>query len=108
MNDFADSVLVQDGVEYRDVSSGFYVLPRISGDIVTLMVSPQLSRVTPNQAAIFDVQNVETTVSGKLGEWIIIGGATQHFSDNDKRNAISTKRNGQERRNVLIKVEEIK
>ncbi|MCG8378886.1 MAG: hypothetical protein MI865_05340 [Proteobacteria bacterium] len=101
-------VVVQDGVEYRDVTSGFYVLPRLSGDNVTLLVSPQLSRVTPNQAATFDVQNIETTVSGKLGEWIAIGGATQRFSDDSKRNLITTKRRGQEQRNVLIKVEVIK
>ncbi len=101
-------VVVRDGVEYRDVTSGFYVLPRLSGDNVTLLVSPQLSRVTPNQAATFDVQNIETTVSGKLGEWIAIGGATQRFSDDSKRNLITTKRRGQEQRNVLIKVEVIK
>ena len=101
-------VVVNEGVQYRDVTSGFYVLPRLSGDNVTLMVSPQLSRVTPNQAATFDVQNVETTVSGKLGEWIAIGGATQHYNDDNRHNTISTKRRGQEQRNVLIKVEEIK
>lgn len=101
-------VVVNDGVQYREVTSGFYVLPRLSGDNVTLMVSPQLSRVSPNQAAVFDVQNVETTVSGRLGEWIPIGGATQHFNDNSRRNTISTKRRGQEQRNVLIKVEEVK
>lgn len=104
----AGGVVTRDGVEYRDVNSGFYVLPRVSGDVVTLMVSPQLSRVSPNQAATFDVQNVETTVSGRLGEWIAIGGATQHFSDDSSRNLITTKRRGQEQRTVLIKVEEIK
>lgn len=101
-------VVVQDGVEYRDVESGFYVLPRIQGDNVTLLISPKLSRVSPNQAAIFDIQNVETTVSGRLGEWIPVGGVTQHFNDSSKRNLISTKRRGQEQRNVLVKVEEIK
>jgi len=101
-------VVVQDGVEYRDVESGFYVLPRIQGDKVTLLISSKLSRVTPNQAAIFDIQNVETTANGRLGEWIPVGGATQHFNDSSKRNLISTKRRGQEQRNVLVKVEEIK
>jgi type II secretory pathway component GspD/PulD (secretin) len=96
------------GIEYRDVTSGFYVLPRLQGNNVTLLVAPELSRVTPGQAAVFDVQNVETTASGKLGEWIQLGGATQSFNDNSKRNAISTKRRGREQRTVLIKVEEIK
>ena len=90
------------------MESGFYVLPRIQGDNVTLLISPKLSRVSPNQAATFDIQNVETTASGRLGEWIPIGGATQHYNDSSKRNLISTKRRGQEQRNVLVKVEEIK
>jgi type II secretory pathway component GspD/PulD (secretin) len=101
-------VVVQDGVEYRDVTSGFYVLPRLQGDNVTLLIAPHLSRISPNQAAIFDVQNVQTTASGRLGEWIQLGGATQHYNDDSKRNLISTKRRGQEQRNVLVKVEEIK
>lgn len=101
-------VVVQDGVEYRDVDSGFYVLPRLQGDNVTLLIAPKLSRVSPNQAAIFDIQSVETTASGRLGEWIPLGGATQHYNDDSKQNFISTKRRGQEQRNVLVKVEEIK
>jgi type II secretory pathway component HofQ len=102
------AVVVQDGVEYRDVTSGFYVLPRLQGDNVTLLVSPHLSRVHPHQGAVFDIQNVETTVTGRLGEWMQIGGVNQHFNDDTRRNAISTKRRGQEQRTVLIKVEEIK
>ena len=101
-------VVVQDGVEYRDVESGFYVFPRLQGDNVTLLISPELSRISPNQAAIFDIQKVETTVSGRLGEWIPVGGVTEDFNDSSKRNLISTKRRGQEQRNVLVKVEEIK
>jgi acetyltransferase-like isoleucine patch superfamily enzyme len=107
-------VVIQDGVEYRDVTSGFYVLPRLQGDNVTLLIAPRLSRVTPNSrhsrdhAATFDIQEVETTATGRLGEWIQIGGATQHYNNDSRRNVIRTKQRGQEQRNVLIKVEEIK
>jgi type II/III secretion system protein len=101
-------VVVQNGIEYRDVTSGFYVLPRLQGNNVTLLVAPRLSRVSPGQAATFDIQNVETTATGKLGEWIQIGGADQHFNNDSRSNAIRTKRRGQEQRTVLIKVEEIK
>ena len=102
------AVIVPDGVEYRDVTSGFYVLPRLQGNNVTLLVSPHLSRTHPHQGAVFDIQNVETTVTGKLGEWMQIGGVNQHFNDDTRRNAITTKRRGQEQRTVLIKVEEMK
>ncbi len=100
-------IVVQDSVEYHDVTSGFYVLPRLQGNKVTLLVAPHLSKIHPDQGAVFDVQNVETTVSGKLGKWIPIGGVTQHFNDESSRNLVSTRRRGQEQRTILIKVEEL-
>ena len=101
-------VVVQDGVEYRDVESGFYVLPRLQGDNVTLMISSKLSYVSPNQLAIFDIQNVETTARGQLGEWIPVGGVSQNYNDSSKKNLISTNRRGREQKNILVKVEEVK
>ena len=38
--------LLLDTIDYHDVSSGFYVLPRVTGDVVTLNVSPSGSRST--------------------------------------------------------------
>lgn len=101
-------VVVQNGVEYHNVSSGFYVLPRLQGDNVTLLIAPRLSRISQNQTAIFDVQNVETTASGRLGEWIQIGGISRQYNNESKRNLIDSKQHGQEYRNVLLKVEELK
>ena len=100
-------VVVQDTIDYHDVSSGFYVLPRVNGDRVTLSVSPQLSRVQPNQPATFEVQNAETTTVGRLGEWLQIGGVNQHFNSDNRENFSSTRQRGQEQRTILIKVEEI-
>ena len=101
-------VVVQDGVEYHDLSSGFYVLPRLQGDNVTLAVSPYMQRITPNQGGSFDIQNLETVASGRLGEWIEVDGAAEHFNDDARENTISTKSRGQELRTILIKVEEVK
>ena len=68
---------VVDSTQYRDVATGFYVLPRLSGDRVTLDISPQrdaLSRQVPGGVS---VQSVVTTVAGRLGEWIDVGGISQ-------------------------------
>lgn len=68
---------VVDSTQYRDLSTGFYVLPRVSGDRVTLDISPQreaLSRQVPGGVS---VQSAVTTVSGQIGEWIEIGGVSQ-------------------------------
>ncbi len=101
------NIVVQDTIDYHDVSSGFYVLPRVSGDVVTLQVSPQLSRVQPNQAAIFDVQNANTTIRGKLGQWLQIGGIVQQFNTSDREILGSSRRQGQQERSIFVKVEEI-
>lgn len=100
-------VVIQDGVEYRDVTSGFYVIPRLSGNHVTLLIAPQLHKINPHQGGTFDIQNVETTASGTLGEWIQIGGITQQHKEKNTRNLVSTRRQGQEIRNIAVMVEEI-
>ncbi|HID44224.1 MAG TPA: hypothetical protein EYP34_00525 [Chromatiaceae bacterium] len=59
---------------YHDVTSGFYVTPWINGDRVTLEISPFRGQLT-NRRNRFRVQQVTTRVTGKLGEWISLGGA---------------------------------
>ncbi len=103
-----NGVIVQDTLEYRDVTSGFYVLPRLTGDSVTLLIAPQLSKVNQGNNLSFDIQQVETTVNGKLGQWMEIGGIDQSSQDNRSIILGSSKRTRQERHTVLIKVDEIK
>jgi hypothetical protein len=73
-----NGVVVQDTVAERDISSGFYVTPRVNGDNVFLEISTQ--RDTPNPALGAGGANISrsaTSVSGRLGEWIEIGGVNQ-------------------------------
>ena len=101
-------VVVQDTLEYRDVTSGFYVLPRINGDRVTLMVAPQLASVNQGSLPTFNIQNVQTTVTGRLGEWLEIGGLDQSSQGNRQSILSGSSRQRQESRTILIKVEEIR
>ena len=100
-------VVVQDTIDYHDVSSGFYVLPRLNGNRVTLLVSPQLSRVNLNQDSAFEIQNAETTIMGHLGEWLEIGGIAQQFDSNTRENLSNKRQSSVENRTIFIKVEEI-
>ncbi len=105
---------VVETTQYRDVASGFYVLPRIHGDNVTLEISTQNDSLAPNQNQngvggypATRIQNTSSTVSGRLGEWISIGGLNQQSNtDNSTFTTRSTSRLD-ERRTVLIKVEEV-
>lgn len=103
-----DGVAVQDTVDYQDVTSGFYVIANLNGDNVTLSISPNLSRAHPHQGGEFEVQNIQTTVQGRLGEWISIGGIDQSGNHEDESFLSSTRRRNQETRTVLLKVDEIK
>ena len=100
-------VVVQDSVDYHDVTSGFYVIANLNGDRVTLSISPNMSREHPRRGGVFDVQNIETTVQGRLGEWISIGGVDQSSSREDESVLAGTRRSNQETRTVMLKVDEI-
>jgi len=64
--------VVQEGTEYRDVDSGFEVVPRLAGDRVMLDITPRRSRLTDDRSVA--VEAAATRVSGRLGEWIELGG----------------------------------
>jgi hypothetical protein len=68
--------VVSQSTTYRDVQSGFYATPRLSGDRVTLDISPVQQQVTPGRHDSVSTQAVTSTVSGRLGEWIEIGGTS--------------------------------
>jgi len=60
----------------RDVGTGFYVLPRLSGTRVNLEISPYREVLT-GIGLTADVRRTSTIVSGQLGEWIFVGGTSQ-------------------------------
>jgi hypothetical protein len=65
------------GIDYRDVTTGFYVLPRLHGDQVTLQVSPFKQSPSAARGGDINTQSARTTISGPLGEWFPIGGTTE-------------------------------
>ena len=103
-----DGVVVNNNTEYVDATSGFYVLPRLNGDQVTLQVAPGQSRASPGRVPVFDVQNVETTATGRLGEWLEVGGINQSSLGTGHRDLSSTNREEQASNSVFIKVDELK
>jgi type II secretory pathway component GspD/PulD (secretin) len=69
--------VVSQSTGFRDVQTGFYATPRVSGDRVTLEISSRQQRLTgEGRNAPVTTGSVGTTVTGKLGEWLQIGGST--------------------------------
>ena len=61
---------VATGMAYVEAATGFWVLPRLSGQLVTLELATSQDAFT---AAGLERRGVEATVSGRLGEWIQVG-----------------------------------
>lgn len=102
------AVQVVPGTAYQEVSTGFSVLPRLAGDRVILEISPRRERIGDRGPGSVDLQRAATTVSGRLGEWIDLGGANSEQSG--ERSGVLSRSVGtaQETRSILIRVEEIR
>ncbi len=68
--------IVDGGVDYKDINTGFYVLPRVHGEQVTLDVSPYKQSQSRKRGGDIETQSASTKISGQLGQWLAVGGVT--------------------------------
>lgn len=61
------------GTAYRDLGSGFYARPQVVGEGVRIAISPFSARPLGGVGGA-QVEELETTIEGRLGEWIALGG----------------------------------
>ena len=99
--------IVNDSVVYRDIGSGFYARPRVSGERVTLEISQQAEQLEGRRNGAIATQHLATTVSGRLGEWSELGGSGQQA--NTRQGGSYSVGSGQMRdaRSIWLMVEEI-
>ncbi len=99
---------LEGSVDYRDVTTGFYVLPRVHGDQVSVEISPHKDALSSSYGGAIDTQSAATRVTGPLGQWMPIGGVTEQTSR--YRSGIGTRATTQSRNNdsIWIKAELIK
>jgi hypothetical protein len=96
---------VYSNTEYRDVTRGFYVTASLAGEIVHISISSNRDRLSQSQPGVIDVQSTDTRVSGRLGEWITIGGVNQQ-SQADQRGLVQRySTQGREDMTLRVKVE---
>lgn len=96
---------VEQGIEYRDVDTGFEVRPQVRGERVILEVRPFRAAPSRRGAGVIEQQEISTTVSGRLGEWIELGGVSEQHEESGVGTIYSTRERGQLTRDVRIKVE---
>jgi type II secretory pathway component GspD/PulD (secretin) len=95
---------VQESIVQRDINSGFYVTPRINGDTVFLDISTQRDTPADRGPGSANTSRTSSTVSGKLGEWIELGGTAQSGAVDNRGTVLSS--SGASARSVYVKVEE--
>ncbi|MGE0383848.1 MAG: secretin [Gammaproteobacteria bacterium] len=100
--------VVQDTIDYRDVGSGFYAVPRLSGDSVTLEIRPRQSRLAPEGGGAIDYAEAGTTVAGRLGEWISISAAGDAGARVDGTLGAATRIHGAVQRSLWVRVDELR
>ncbi len=97
----------QQSIEYKEVQSGFEVKPRIHGEGVTLEVRPFRATRSKSGAGIIEQQDITTTVSGKIGEWITIGGVDETQQHSGSGTLYTTGKKHSATHTVKLKVERL-
>ncbi len=96
----------QNTIRYRDVTTGFYVVPMVNGNLVTLTVSPHMQRQGQIHGT-YDIAGADTTVSGRIGEWISIGGVSSSIDSNRSDILRRSSTSGHDSRSIQLLVQEI-
>ncbi len=101
---------VTEQVDFRDVLTGFIVVPRVQGKMVELEISPRAERLVTRGVArgSVQVQSINTTISAPLGEWFDIGSAVQTVSQQSSGMLHRGSSREQTQHRVMVKVEEVR
>ena len=66
---------VTESITYQQIMTGYQVMPRTHDDKVTLTIRP-ISQSADSSGTI-ETNELETTITGKLGEWLFLGDTNQ-------------------------------
>jgi hypothetical protein len=88
----------------RNDVSGFYVVPRVRGERVMLEIYQRDDRPGTSHGA-GDIQRAATTVSGNLGEWILLGGINDAGATRHEGTASALNRETASTRQIRVRVE---
>jgi type II secretory pathway component GspD/PulD (secretin) len=94
-------------VRHRSVTTGFEVLPRVNGENVVLQIRPQRNQLSPKGGGRIDIQQIDTTVRGRLGEWIALGGVDESGQSEQHGLGSSRHTRSRDQQKIWVKVERI-
>jgi len=91
--------------EYRNVTQGFYVTANVTGDIVHLSISTNRDRMSQERPDVVNVQSTDTTVTGRLGEWILLAGVNGQTQADKQGRGRSYSTQGRDDMTLRVKVD---
>jgi Bacterial type II and III secretion system protein len=100
--------VISETVVFQDIGRGFFATPRLNGERVTIDISQQAdsaARLGPPGSV--STQRLSTTVSGRLGEWIELGGTSRQVSGNQAGSFGRSTSGGQDTGSIWLFVEEV-
>ena len=89
---------------FKNATTGFYALARTDGDRVRVDISSQQIRQGSANDR-FDTQSARTSVSGRLGEWIPLGGSARGGFNDRAQGGISATTSSNRDHSFYLKVE---
>lgn len=97
--------VISETVVYRDIGQGFHAVPRLNGERVTLEISQQAD--SPGSRGRIDSQRLTTTVAGRLGEWLELGGSGRQAAGQQGGGFSASTSEVRDQRSIWLKVEEV-
>ena len=101
------TVTTVQSVQYRNVTKGFYVRPRLAGEQVTLQISPHRDTLSASGGGSIDTRSATTVVSARLGQWVEIGGVGEQHTRSSTGVAASTSSSGSSQYSIYIRVDRL-
>lgn len=102
--------VITESTVMRDASTGFTVMPRVSGERVTLVINPRMDELDDRRgpARTISTQSIETTVSARLGEWMELALSDSQTTRSEHGILSAGSASQFERRRVWVRVDEIR
>lgn len=97
--------IISSNTQLIEASTGFLVIPRLSGNQVTIEVTPWSDKMNKN--GVLSSQSGHTTMQVNLGQWVEIGGIDEYSQLSGNRRLSHAYSTANKRMRILIKVEKI-
>jgi type II secretory pathway component GspD/PulD (secretin) len=89
---------------YRDLASGFTVTPRVRGELAVLEIEQQQEALQHGQ---IETQRLATQLSGRLGEWVRLGGVSESVSTQQRGILTRAHQTRSDELSLWVKVEQV-